>query len=90
MNEVRCGSCHRLLARAVFQCLEIKCPRCGTLNNVRAASPQPERLGASNKTDHDSKQRNRSTNHPSLPPDRQRHHLPGRQHAADAAAGPAG
>ncbi|MCM2340456.1 MAG: Com family DNA-binding transcriptional regulator [Rhodoferax sp.] len=32
---------------AEFVRLQIKCPRCGTLNDMRALSPQPERPGAS-------------------------------------------
>ncbi|MEO8119538.1 MAG: Com family DNA-binding transcriptional regulator [Rhodoferax sp.] len=47
MQEIRCGQCQRKLAEAEFVRLSIKCPRCGTLNDVRAMSPQPERLGAS-------------------------------------------
>ncbi|WP_230680872.1 zinc finger domain-containing protein [Paracidovorax cattleyae] len=53
MLEVRCGSCHKLLARA-DGIVEIKCPRCGALNHWRAGaadrsgqSPKPERLRAS-------------------------------------------
>ncbi|WP_080748368.1 Com family DNA-binding transcriptional regulator [Pseudomonas chlororaphis] len=41
LKDCRCGHCKRLLARigehAEFQ---IKCSRCGTLNHVRAASPE--------------------------------------------------
>ncbi|PJC11814.1 MAG: Com family DNA-binding transcriptional regulator [Comamonadaceae bacterium CG_4_9_14_0_8_um_filter_60_18] len=47
MEIIRCGSCNRLLAKADFRQIEIKCPRCGTLNLVRAESPKPERPGAS-------------------------------------------
>ncbi|MBF0284487.1 MAG: Com family DNA-binding transcriptional regulator [Magnetococcales bacterium] len=48
MEEVRCGKCGRLLGKAGgFTELEIKCPRCGTLNSIRAVSPSPERHGAS-------------------------------------------
>ncbi|WP_233244278.1 Com family DNA-binding transcriptional regulator [Acidovorax sp. HMWF029] len=49
MQEVRCGRCQKLLARA-DGIVEIKCPRCGCLNHWRASpadrsgqSPQPER-----------------------------------------------
>lgn len=41
LRDIRCGNCKRLLARAsgVAQ-LQIKCSRCGTLNHVRAESPE--------------------------------------------------
>ncbi|TAN64767.1 MAG: Com family DNA-binding transcriptional regulator [Magnetospirillum sp.] len=51
MESIRCGNCHRLLARGRFDAIEIKCPRCGTLNHVRAKSPDPERPRASNQKD---------------------------------------
>jgi phage FluMu protein Com len=47
MQEIRCGQCQRKLAEAEFVRLTIKCPRCGTLNDVRALSPPPERHRAS-------------------------------------------
>lgn len=47
MEIVRCGQCQRKLAEAQYVRLEIKCPRCGTLNILRAVSPLPERPGAS-------------------------------------------
>ncbi|NYZ17057.1 Com family DNA-binding transcriptional regulator [Azospirillum sp. RWY-5-1] len=47
MEEIRCGSCRRLLARGTANCLEIKCPRCGTINHVRATSSPSERPRAS-------------------------------------------
>lgn len=48
MKEIRCGRCRRLLARAKhFNELEVKCPRCNTLNHVRAESPVLERPRAS-------------------------------------------
>ncbi|WP_142850876.1 Com family DNA-binding transcriptional regulator [Telmatospirillum sp. J64-1] len=48
MESIRCGSCRRLLAKAAaYQAIEIKCPRCGTINRLmRAESPAPERPGA--------------------------------------------
>lgn len=47
MTEVRCASCGRLLAKGSdCQTLEIKCPRCGAYNTIRATSPTPERRGA--------------------------------------------
>jgi phage FluMu protein Com len=42
MESVRCGWCRRKLAEAQYVRLEIKCPRCGTLNILRAESPLPE------------------------------------------------
>ncbi|WP_435626995.1 Com family DNA-binding transcriptional regulator [Candidatus Ferrigenium straubiae] len=47
METIRCGKCSKLLAKASYSKLEIKCPRCGTLNQLRAESPKPERHGAS-------------------------------------------
>lgn len=43
MQEVRCGTCRRKLADAEFDRLKIKCPRCGTFNDLRAMSPTVER-----------------------------------------------
>ncbi|WP_426134906.1 Com family DNA-binding transcriptional regulator [Pseudomonas sp. PWP3-1b2] len=39
LKDLRCGSCKKLLART-GKCneLQIKCPRCGTLNHVKATS----------------------------------------------------
>ncbi|QDL53151.1 MULTISPECIES: Com family DNA-binding transcriptional regulator [Comamonadaceae] len=48
MEIVRCGRCQRKLAEAQYLRLEIKCPRCGTMNILRAERPTPERPGASN------------------------------------------
>ncbi|MCL2876918.1 MAG: Com family DNA-binding transcriptional regulator [Betaproteobacteria bacterium] len=45
--EIRCGQCSKKLAEADYRHLSIKCPRCGTFNVLKAASPQPERPGAS-------------------------------------------
>ncbi|MCD6663521.1 MAG: Com family DNA-binding transcriptional regulator [Comamonas sp.] len=43
MQDVKCGRCSKLLARAEGT-VEIKCPRCGCLNHWRAIEPQtPER-----------------------------------------------
>jgi len=43
--DLRCGGCNRLLARGTVVCVQIKCPRCGTLNAFqsapRAQSPEP-------------------------------------------------
>ncbi|WP_010325173.1 Com family DNA-binding transcriptional regulator [Marinobacterium stanieri] len=43
MQEIRCANCRKLLAKAQFLALEIKCPRCRTINTLRAESPAPER-----------------------------------------------
>lgn len=58
MEEVRCGSCHKLLAKARYHRLQIKCPRCGTLNDMRATEPQTRTpLSGSNEVDaHGSKE----------------------------------
>jgi len=41
LKDFRCGTCTRLLARmGGFTELQIKCPRCGTLNHARATSPE--------------------------------------------------
>lgn len=48
MEIVRCGRCQRKLAEAQYLRLEIKCPRCGTMNILRAERPTLERPGASN------------------------------------------
>lgn len=39
VEEVRCGKCHRLLAKASYSRLQIKCPRCGAINDLRAVEP---------------------------------------------------
>ncbi|MBF0093372.1 MAG: Com family DNA-binding transcriptional regulator [Alphaproteobacteria bacterium] len=56
MESIRCGKCRNLLARAEGCAVEIKCPRCGTLNHVRAGSPPSERPRASTREEnaHDS------------------------------------
>ncbi|MEQ1667120.1 MAG: Com family DNA-binding transcriptional regulator [Sulfuriferula sp.] len=46
MEIVRCSSCNKLLAKADFVQIEIKCPRCGTLNQ-KTQSLKLERHGAS-------------------------------------------
>ena len=43
LPEIRCGACSRKLGTGQFTLLQIKCPRCGTLNHLRATCPQPER-----------------------------------------------
>ncbi|NDP57992.1 MAG: Com family DNA-binding transcriptional regulator [Oxalobacteraceae bacterium] len=46
MQDIRCGNCNKKLGAGIFDQLSIKCPRCGTLNNLRAVSPKPERRRA--------------------------------------------
>lgn len=41
-KEVRCGHCNRLLGKGEVRDFEIKCPRCKTINHVRAQSPCSE------------------------------------------------
>ena len=41
-NEIRCGRCNKMLAKGTALELSIKCPRCGTINHVRAARPGSE------------------------------------------------
>lgn len=47
MQEIRCGQCARKLGQGNYVHLVIKCPRCGALNHLRAARPEPERQRAS-------------------------------------------
>ncbi|MGJ7611290.1 MULTISPECIES: Com family DNA-binding transcriptional regulator [unclassified Variovorax] len=56
MEEMRCGRCSKKLAVAQYLRLEIKCPRCGTLNVWRAQSPTPARHRASNVESNDGAQ----------------------------------
>lgn len=42
MDEIRCGACGKKLGNGIYQSLAIKCPRCKTLNFLRAESPKPE------------------------------------------------
>ncbi|WP_087945240.1 Com family DNA-binding transcriptional regulator [Pseudomonas synxantha] len=38
-KECRCGKCNKLLARVgEFSRIQIKCPRCGTLNHMKTES----------------------------------------------------
>ena len=47
MLDIRCGGCNKLLARADYKALEIKCPRCKTMNNLQAVEPRSSALSAS-------------------------------------------
>lgn len=46
-DPIRCGACGRKLAEGQYLRLSIKCPRCGTINHLRATRPTPERPRAS-------------------------------------------
>lgn len=41
-NEIRCGHCNKMLAKGTAFDLNIKCPRCGVMNYVRAMRPSSE------------------------------------------------
>ncbi|MHA6887213.1 Com family DNA-binding transcriptional regulator [Ralstonia pseudosolanacearum] len=47
MQDIRCGACHRKLGAGEYLRLAIKCPRCGTMNILRAERPTPESRRAS-------------------------------------------
>ena len=48
LKELRCGHCKKLLARTGgFTEFQIKCPRCGTLNHVKATSLEQSPLSDS-------------------------------------------
>lgn len=40
LEEIRCSKCNKKLAEAEYRRLAIKCPRCGTMNTLKAAEPQ--------------------------------------------------
>ncbi|WP_315383479.1 Com family DNA-binding transcriptional regulator [Microvirgula aerodenitrificans] len=44
-NDIRCGHCGRKLAEGEYISITIKCPRCGCLNHLKAASLHYERHG---------------------------------------------
>lgn len=51
MQDIRCGQCRRKLAAASgFIELQIKCPRCRTLNHLKAPSLPPSVPRASRTT----------------------------------------
>ncbi|QBP09867.1 Com family DNA-binding transcriptional regulator [Cupriavidus metallidurans] len=41
MREIRCGACNRKLGEGDYSRLAIKCPRCKTMNFLRAERPEP-------------------------------------------------
>lgn len=47
MQDIRCGHCNKKLGAGIYLHLQIKCPRCGGLNILKAASLEPERHRAS-------------------------------------------
>lgn len=53
MREIRCAECNKLLGKGEALILSIKCPRCGTVNLLRAMSPDMEGQGASTSEDSD-------------------------------------
>ncbi len=52
-KDIRCGQCQKKLAVGRYIEMEIKCPRCGTINYLRATSLKPERHRASEFGDDD-------------------------------------
>lgn len=44
MQDIRCGKCHKKLGEGQYLHLKIKCPRCGTLNNMKDSILLPEHL----------------------------------------------
>jgi phage FluMu protein Com len=42
-TEIRCGHCGRLLAKGDAVRLAIKCPRCGTLNQIHKSGETAKR-----------------------------------------------
>ncbi|WP_211452634.1 Com family DNA-binding transcriptional regulator [Collimonas antrihumi] len=63
MQEIRCGNCHKKLGVGTFQQLNMKCPRCKTMNNLRATSTPPACPSASNLKDAQECQITKSTDH---------------------------
>ena len=33
--DIRCSHCNKLLCKGCFEWLEIKCPRCGSMENIK-------------------------------------------------------
>jgi phage FluMu protein Com len=59
-NEIRCGNCNRLLAKGQAVNLQIKCPRCGTLNHLNATSINTESQRASTEDSYEDTDRKRN------------------------------
>ncbi|MFI5443671.1 Com family DNA-binding transcriptional regulator [Polaromonas sp. UC242_47] len=69
LEEIRCGSCQRKLGEGRYTSLNIKCPRCGALNILRASAADPSsqsapparrRASSKNGNDNDAQNRGRS------------------------------
>ncbi|MBR7777370.1 Com family DNA-binding transcriptional regulator [Undibacterium sp. BYS50W] len=76
MQDIRCGTCSRKLGEGEYITLTIKCPRCKTMNNLRATSSTTECHRASlsganfEQTNHPLDRRKtspRQTHHPIIP-----------------------
>ncbi|RQB66271.1 Com family DNA-binding transcriptional regulator [Pseudomonas aeruginosa] len=55
LKEIRCGKCNKLMARAGnYTEIQIKCPRCGSLNHMKTESlfPGPRSPNDSQETHH--------------------------------------
>lgn len=66
MNDIRCGACSKKLGDGIYQTLQIKCPRCKTMNFLRAASLTPEHPECHCKSsthEHSKKRENHSTSY---------------------------
>ena len=42
-QDIRCPNCHRKLAASTYRRLQIKCPRCGVVNEFNEYPNDPER-----------------------------------------------
>ncbi|MEM5528081.1 Com family DNA-binding transcriptional regulator [Gammaproteobacteria bacterium AS21] len=45
MKNIRCNNCNKLLAKAIFIQIEIKCPRCRHINTKSECHRAPKPLG---------------------------------------------
>ncbi|WP_072242817.1 MULTISPECIES: Com family DNA-binding transcriptional regulator [Gulbenkiania] len=73
MQDIRCGHCQRKLAEGRYIEITIKCPRCGTMNSLRAASPTPERRRAPTPGENHGRQSDHPLAGRKAPPGRQAH-----------------
>ncbi|MCL1961679.1 MAG: Com family DNA-binding transcriptional regulator [Desulfovibrionaceae bacterium] len=62
-QDIRCGACSRKLGAGKYTILQIKCPRCGTINHLRAARPEPAPPEG-----HSTETHEWPTTHPNKPP----------------------
>ncbi|MDS1619950.1 Com family DNA-binding transcriptional regulator [Escherichia coli] len=51
-QSIRCKNCNKLLARAAFHYIEVKCPRCKTLNQLTRATEPPTHMRSYNCGEH--------------------------------------